>query len=377
MGRTAIATLRHAVSAAWRRLRHHGFSLLLAAAAAGTAFLVAGLVVGPQNAVFAPVAAVVATGLAAGQRLRRASEISMGVVFGILAADLLTRWLGLGPWQLALAVLLAMGTAVAVRPSGLMANQAAVAAVVVVALVPHLDAGPWVRLVDAFIGGAVAVAFNAVASPDPFRAARASARHVLDRLATVLRRVAGALRDGSLDEAEAALADMESLDGARAEIDEALDAARERLALTRSGRGSRRTAMPALKALSSRILVLLATGRGVCRAAANIVRHARGHDPSQPPGATADLARALDELIGSLQHLGSWLDGDSGPESARTDALQAAATASRARPRTQATTVLIGQIRSATVDVLRITGLSQSEAVSRLEDAAGRAHDLP
>src|SRR5690606_2822647 len=113
---TPLTALRGAVSAAWRRLRHHGASLLLAAASAGTAFLVAGVVVGPQNAVFAPVAAVVATGLAAGQRLRRASEISAGVVFGILAADLLTRWLGLGPWQLALAVLLAMGTAVAVRP---------------------------------------------------------------------------------------------------------------------------------------------------------------------------------------------------------------------------------------------------------------------
>ncbi|GAB3811787.1 hypothetical protein GCM10028820_03610 [Tessaracoccus terricola] len=368
--------LRRRGAAVWRRWRRHGSSLLLAAAAAGTAFVVAGLVVGPENAVFAPVAAVVATGLAAGQRLRRATEITTGVVLGLVAADLLTRLLGIGPLQLALAVLLAMGAAVALRPSGLMANQAAVAAVVVVALVPHLQSGPWVRLADAVIGGAVAVAFNAVLSPDPFRAARTTTRGVLERLATVLERLSAAVESGSLPDAEAALTDMARLDDARSEINEALDTTRERLALSRAGREARRTALPAMQGVSSRIIVLVATGRGLCRAGANLVRHQHDVDPPQPPAAVDQLVRSLRELLDALQALGPWLDGTTGPERAREMALGAAATASAAVPRTQATAAVVAQIRSATVDVLRITGLTQPEAVTALETAAGRAQDL-
>lgn len=369
-------SLRRRGATVWRRWRQHGPSLLLAAAAAGTAFVVAGLLVGLENAVFAPVAAVVSTGLAAGQRLRRAVEITTGVVLGLVAADLLTRLLGIGPFQLALAVLLAMAAAVALRPSGLMANQAAVAAVVVVALVPHLQSGPWVRLADAVIGGAIAVAFNAVLSPDPFRAARSATRGVLDRLATVLQRLTAVVESGSLPEAEAALADMARLDDARTEINEALDTTRERVALSRAGRAARRTALPAVQGVSSRIIVLVATGRGLCRAGANLVRHQHDADPPQPPAAVDQLVDSLRELLEALAALGPWLDGTAGPERPREVALRAAATASTAGPRTQATAAVVAQIRSATVDVLRITGRTQAEAVASLETTAGRAQDL-
>lgn len=372
VARAVLSRWRRNVSAAAGRVRAHGPSLVLAAAAAGVAFLLAGLLVGPPNAVFAPVAAVVATGLSAGQRVRRAAEISAGVVLGILAADLLTRALGVGPLQLAVAVLLAMTAAVALRSSGLLANQAAVAAVVVVALVPHLDAGPWVRLADALVGGVVAVVLNAVVGPDPYRLARTVTDRVLARYAGIVRRLAHAVRAGSLTEAEAALEDMTGLDGARAEIDEALTATRERLVLGRGGRGERRRSLGAVESVSHRVVVLVATGRGLCRAGANLVRHAGGTGARAPRDG---LATSLDELREAIDELRRWLGGGAHSAAAREAALRAAATASRQRPRTQASAVLVGQVRSAAVDVLRITGLGQAEAVAALEAAAGRADE--
>src|SRR5690606_14081503 len=134
----------------------------------------------------------------AGQRLVRAVEISGGVVLGLVMADLLTRLIGAGPWQLALAVLLGMSAAVALRASSLMANQAAVAAVFVMVLVPLQDTPPLVRLGDAVIGGLVAVALNAVLAPDPHRVALTTAEQLLERLATAYRELAQALEEADL-----------------------------------------------------------------------------------------------------------------------------------------------------------------------------------
>lgn len=367
--------VRGAGSAAVRRVRSHGFSLLLAATAAGIAFFLASLIVGPQNAVFAPVAAVVATGLSAGQRIRRATEISVGVVLGIMAADLLSQTLGVGPLQLAAAILLAMAAAVAVRPSGLMANQAAVAAVVVVALVPYLDAGPWVRAVDALIGGVVAVVLNALIPSDPYRSARAVTKQVLAEYVRVLGRLRTSIQKGSLPEAESALGDMEALDNAGTEISEALAATRERVILSRTARNQWQESLQTIEAVSGRLVILVATGRGLCRAGANLVRHTDGTVESGNEDVRQGFASALEELIEALENLQGWLDDTGELAPVRELALQAARTAAEQRPRTQASAMLVGQIRSATVDILRITGLEQAAAVAELEKSAGRADE--
>lgn len=351
--------------AAARRIRAHAPSLLLAATAAGTAFLVAGLVVGWANAVFAPVAAVVATGLSAGQRIRRAAEISLGVVVGIVAADLLIRLVGLGPLQLALAVLLAMTVAVAIRPSGLLVNQAAVAAVVVMALVPQLEASPWVRALDAVIGGAVAVLLNALIAPDPDRAARTAAQGLLDSYASTVRGLADAVEKGSVTHAESCLEEIAALDRAADDIHDALAATRDRLRLAR--RAERARARSAITGVAGRSVILLATARGLSRSSANLVRHGE---------ASPHLSTALGDLAESVEILGSWVAGDSTTDQVRELALRAAALASGHQPRTQASAMLIGQIRSAVVDILRTVGMGQPQAVAALEEAAGRADEL-
>src|SRR5690606_2434122 len=112
-----------------RRVWQRANTLALGAASAGLSYALATALFGSRESIFAPIAAVVSTGLSAGHRLRRAVEICFGVLLGLLAADLLVRWIGLGAWQLGVAVLLARLIAVALSASVLLSNQAAVAAV--------------------------------------------------------------------------------------------------------------------------------------------------------------------------------------------------------------------------------------------------------
>lgn len=371
MIRRLFRRLRTVLAGVASRIRQHIFSLLLASAAAGLAYLLAGALFGPQEAVFAPVAAVVATGLTAGQRHRRAVEITVGVVLGIIAADLLTRWLGAGPWQLSLAVLLAMSAAVAFRASGLLSNQAAVAAVVVMILVPLLDSSPWIRLGDALVGGVVAIVLTAFLAPDPLRSADIAVKRVLDGYARVLRELEDGVAAGSLTEVEAALDRMEHLGGARQDLSDALAAVGESIRLARRDvRIERRRRVHALRLLDARIGLLMTSGRSLCRAGANVIRH----------GARVNraLIASLEELRDAVLVVGEWTRGECSTESLQSAAVEAAATASSAyRGATPADSVFIGQVRSAVVDILRISGLDQQRAVSLLEKQAGRADHSP
>lgn len=368
------ARLRRTRGVVVRRLRAYGPAVLIAATAAGLAYLVAAALFGRQNAVFAPVAAVVSTGLVAGERLRRAAEISAGVVLGVVAADLLTRVVGFGSLQVTLAVAVAMSAAVLVRPSGLFANQAAVAAVVVMVLVPFLEAGPWVRLGDAVVGGAVAVTLNAVLAPDPYRVARTVAERLLARYAAVLRRVASALEHGSLEEAEAALDDLAALDGARGELREAIAATRERLLLAPAARRRRRSALRPVRALAARSLTMLTTARALCRAATILVRNLPPGTPVAGDGTRpgrAHLVAGVARLADAVDLLGRRVLGRARTDEVHAAALEAAVAVGAAPPRTTTAAVIVGLVRSAVVDVLRASGMPAREAGEALDAAAG------
>ena len=81
---------------------------------------------------------------------------------------------------------------------------------------------------------------------------------------------------------------------------------------------------------------------------------ARVKGPSQLPGATR------------------------GPDEACRFALEAArkATAILQERHDLAVSVLVGQVRSAAVDILRSTGMDQASALQALEEAAGRASEI-
>ena len=100
------------------------------------AYFLATVVLGNEQPFFAPVAAVVTLGLAFGERGRRAFEVALGVVVGLGVADVLVRVIGVGAAQIAAVVALAMAAAVLVGERRLLVNQAAISAILVVALQP-------------------------------------------------------------------------------------------------------------------------------------------------------------------------------------------------------------------------------------------------
>ena len=67
-----------------------------------------------------------------------------------------------------------------------------------------------------------------------------------------------------------------------------------------------------------------------------------------------------------------------GAEDARRHALDAARHATEVLEDRHelAISVLVGQVRSAAVDLLRSTGMDQASALEALEDAAGRASEI-
>jgi uncharacterized membrane protein YgaE (UPF0421/DUF939 family) len=63
------------------------WQILQTAVAAGVAWLLAVLVLGHEQPVFASIAAVISLGMRVGERTRRVVELVLGVAFGVAIAD--------------------------------------------------------------------------------------------------------------------------------------------------------------------------------------------------------------------------------------------------------------------------------------------------
>ncbi|HEY6674301.1 MAG TPA: FUSC family protein [Rubrobacteraceae bacterium] len=107
-----VSVVRQRLLSAAFRLRRGWLQILQTAAAACMAWFVAVLVLGVDRPTFAPIAAVISLGLAVGERARRAVELTLGVAFGVVLADLLVSVVGVGAVQAGAVVVLAMSLAV-------------------------------------------------------------------------------------------------------------------------------------------------------------------------------------------------------------------------------------------------------------------------
>ncbi len=125
---------RSALGERTRGLRTTLVPLAQTAGAAGAAWALAHDVIGHRTPFFAPVAATIVLGLGPGRRGPRAVEMVLGVAVGIGIGDLLIAAIGSGAGQIALVVLLAMAAAVLLGGGPLVASQAASSAVLVAAL---------------------------------------------------------------------------------------------------------------------------------------------------------------------------------------------------------------------------------------------------
>ena len=351
------------------RLRINIWLVAQAAVAASLAYFLADVVIGHGQPFFAPIAAVICLGVTLGQRRRRAIELAVGVAVGLMVADLLVLVIGNGTFQIAVVVLLAMGAAVFFGGGTILINQAAVSAILVVVLQPPDAVFSPDRFIDALIGGGVALAINYLFPINPERLVERAATPVFDDLAGVLEEISAVLESGDEKRAERVLDRSREIDGKVKTLNEALEAGHETARLSPTRRRSLRQ-LEFYGSAGIRIELAVINTRVLARGVYNAVRRGDAIAP-QLPEAVLDLSNSVRALAEFLEH-------EEGPEEARRWALEAARRATEILDERHelGISVLVGQVRSAAVDLLRSTGMDQASALRALEDAAGRASEI-
>jgi hypothetical protein len=196
------------------------------ALAAGAAWEIALQIPGHGKPFFAPIAAVIALGAERGRRGRQAIEVMVGVTIGILLGAAIVAVAGVGAWQLVLATAVALAAATAAAAPPVVRTQAAASAILVVALHQPGTNLALQRLIDALIGGGIAIVLARLLFPvDPLDLVRDEARQLRARVADALEEVAAALATGDRGRARSALQRLNALDERR--LDDALALARD------------------------------------------------------------------------------------------------------------------------------------------------------
>ena len=212
-------------------VRRAAWPLLQGTVAATTAWVIARHVFDHHEPFFAPVAAVVALNASLGERGLNAVRLLQGVVVGILVGETALAVVGSGPLSLALAMFAAMAVAVALGGARIVIAQAAVSAILCV-VIGDAEAGAE-RLVDALVGGGVALAFSQLLfSPEPVALLRRAEAVALAGMARGLEQASQARERDDDELAERALQSL------RVVRDHLAELARVRRASTRVARRS-------------------------------------------------------------------------------------------------------------------------------------------
>jgi uncharacterized membrane protein YgaE (UPF0421/DUF939 family) len=332
------------------------------------AWLFAVEVFGHPRPIFAPISAVVVLGLSVGRRLERAVELALGVAVGLGIADLIVRVTGVGTWQIALIVLLSTSIAVLLGSGQLFASQAAISGILVATLPPGTSPS-FGRFFDSLAGGIIAIAVSAlVLPPKPLVELRRSVGPLLSELAETLEDVAAALDARDRAAAEAALVRARGVDELEARFEEAVTEGRETARFAPPRRGQRdqvATYASAAAQVDLAVRNVRVLARGAMRALAL--------DENVPPG----VGESLHDLAAAVRALEAALEDETQVQTVRDAALRAAERATRVLEGTGnlSVSVLVGQVRSTAVDLLRGTGMSYDEAARAVRKAAQEAQE--
>ena len=365
-----LETLRRWSREATGRLGTGVWPIVQTAVAASLAWFLASVVLGHERPYFAAIAAVISTGVVVGKEGRRAVELVFGVACGLAVADLVVALIGTGTVQIGVVVALAMALAWLLGGGPALVSEAGVTALITVMLDPTTSGWSPERIVDALVGSGVALGVRAVFPSDPEHRVERAAHTIIDDLTGALRETATALRAGNLELAEHALQKAR-------ETDRRMDAFREAL---EAGYDTARLSPPRRYALGQ--LALYATAadqldlavrnvRVLARAAATTVREGG----TVPEG----LSETILDLAYAVETLAAYIEEPEHPVDTRRFALEAAegATAVLEESNDLRTSMLVGQIQSTAVDLLRASGMDRTEALDTFYNAAGRASQKP
>jgi hypothetical protein len=224
--------------------------------------------------------------------------------------------------------------------------------------------------VDALLGAGVALGVRAVFPSDPRHLVERAAHPIFDDLVSALEETAAALRGRDLGRAERALQKARDIDGRMDAFREALDAGYDTVRLS----PPRRRALGQLgfyAAAADQLDLAVRNVRVLARAAATAVREGE-IVPEALAETILDLARAVETLS-------SYIEEPEHPVETRGFALEAAggATAVLEERNDLRTSMLVGQVRSTAVDLLRAAGMDSTEAHEALRQRANRTSHEP
>jgi uncharacterized membrane protein YgaE (UPF0421/DUF939 family) len=234
-----VSVVRQRLHSAAIRLRSAWLQILQTAVAACLAWFLAVLILGVDRPTFAPIAAVISLGLAVGERARRAVELTLGVAFGVVLADLLVSVVGVGAVQAGAVVVLAMGLAVFLGGGDVGVKEAAISALIIMITFRSSQAGiPIERFLEALIGGGTALLINALLPVNPERMVEDAAFPVFAESAAVLEEVADALEEGDAGRTQRAYVKAREIDARVSGLKEAVAAGRQTARLAPPGGGA-------------------------------------------------------------------------------------------------------------------------------------------
>jgi hypothetical protein len=236
--------------------------------------------------------------------------------------------------------------------------------VLVVTLQPPTSGLTFIRAADALIGCGVALLLNFVIAPiDPMRLVRRETIPVLLELAGVIDDVADALAASDRAAAVAALHRARDIDAQTERFLEALAIGRETAAAA-PVRFSQRSSLAVYAEAGGQLDLAIRNVRVLAR---GVLRAVETGDHVPPP-----VADAIRELRSAVLALGPWVEDPKNVDAVRRPAISAARHATMVLEMTTnlSVSVIVGQVRSAAVDLLRVTGVApeQARALIRGED---------
>ena len=204
--RERLKVIDQSLQARSRRLRKRVISIIQITIAAGVAYWAAQQLLGHEMPFFAPITVVIILGLSGVDRIKRALDMSLGSVLGVLVGDLLSLWLGPGAWQLAIIVAVSLTLASFVTTSQMVNNQVAIGAILISTIMPPgaemtgLD-----RTMDAIVGSLIGLSAAALIPSAPLRRGREQAAKVLEMASSVLDDISDGLRERDVEKIDEAL----------------------------------------------------------------------------------------------------------------------------------------------------------------------------
>ena len=264
--------------------------LTQAALAAGIAWELARLIPGHTQPFFAPIAALIALGAEPGRRGRQALRLLAGVALGIGVGALVVTFVGRGPLQIVVAAGASLLLTAAAGASSITSTQAAISAVLVIALHRAGSNLALQRLIDSLVGGALAILLAQILFPiDPLLLVRRESQHLRDDLAGALEAIAVALSQHDRERAVHALDRIDGMDTRR--FDDALTLARDVARRAPRRRRARRRLDP-LGPLAAALDAAVSDARAVATAALRVLGTERPA-PSEASRTLFALAEAL------------------------------------------------------------------------------------